>query len=32
VRTETENLGHVMVPEEMFGLLMRIFSDLTIAD
>jgi len=28
VRMETENLGHVMTPAEMFGLLTRIFSDL----
>src|SRR5215831_4639929 len=32
VRMETENLGHVMTPAEMFGLLVRIFSDLDDTD
>ena len=32
VRMESENLGHVMTPSEMFGLLMRIFSDLNDTD
>ena len=32
IRAETERLGHMMAPEEMFELLMRIFADLNEAD